>query len=153
MSTRENIRLIARAPFLHANNTMQIGMHSRLDSSMLFSIIFLVSMINKLATITIFQLIYVAPQDSLSFTQSQPRRQVFSLCCVHAYALYFLYILDFTWKRLITRTAMMGSALFLAETIPHFSSILSLVGGSTVTILAYICPPIFYLRLCKMDKE
>jgi hypothetical protein len=35
----------------------------------------------------------------------------------------------------------------VAETIPKFNDILSLVGGSTVTLLAYICPPLFYLKL------
>lgn len=59
----------------------------------------------------------------------------------------------FTWKRIVTRTTMMASVIFLAESVPHFSSILSLVGGSTVTILAYICPPIFYMKLCKMNSE
>ena len=69
---------------------------------------------------------------------------IYVKCCV---------FLDFTWKRIVTRTTMMASVIFLAESVPHFSSILSLVGGSTVTILAYICPPIFYMKLCKMNSE
>lgn len=53
----------------------------------------------------------------------------------------------FTIKRAVCRTFVMGSALFVAESVPHFSSILALVGGSTITLLAYICPTIFFLKL------
>lgn len=45
------------------------------------------------------------------------------------------------------RSIVVASVLFVAETIPKFNDILSLVGGSTVTLLAYICPPLFYLKL------
>ena len=43
---------------------------------------------------------------------------------------------------------MVGAVLFIAETIPHFGAILSLVGGSTTTLLAYVLPSVFYLKLC-----
>ncbi|KAL3882288.1 hypothetical protein ACJMK2_028650 [Sinanodonta woodiana] len=56
----------------------------------------------------------------------------------------------FTYKRIISRTAMVICVLFVAETVPHFGAILSLVGGSTTTLLAYVCPSLFYLKLCKM---
>ena len=45
---------------------------------------------------------------------------------------------------------MVIAVLFVAQSIPHFGAILSLVGGSTTTLLAYICPPLFYLKLCRM---
>ncbi|KAI8791411.1 amino acid transporter ANTL1-like isoform X2 [Biomphalaria glabrata] len=54
-------------------------------------------------------------------------------------------------KRVIFRTLMMGVVLFVAESVPHFGAILSLIGGSTLTLLAYILPPIFYLKLCSME--
>lgn len=41
--------------------------------------------------------------------------------------------------------------LFIAESIPHFGSILSLVGGLTTTLLSYVFPCIFYTKLCKND--
>ena len=37
--------------------------------------------------------------------------------------------------------------LFTAETIPHFGAILSLIGGSSTTLLAYVAPPVFYFKL------
>lgn len=57
----------------------------------------------------------------------------------------------FTWKRILSRTLTMLAVLFVVESVPHFSSILSLVGGSTISILAFICPPLFYLKLCRGD--
>lgn len=41
----------------------------------------------------------------------------------------------------------------MAESIPTFGAILSLVGGSTVTLLAYICPSLFYLKLKSVRQE
>ncbi|KAL4237138.1 hypothetical protein ACF0H5_005518 [Mactra antiquata] len=59
----------------------------------------------------------------------------------------------FTWKRLVSRTATMALVMFVAASVPHFSSILSLVGGSTISILAFICPPLFYIKLCRGDEK
>lgn len=59
----------------------------------------------------------------------------------------------FTFKRIISRTVIMLVVLFIAESIPHFGAILSLIGGSTTTLLAYILPPVFYLKLCSMDGD
>ncbi|KAH9525600.1 hypothetical protein Btru_001799 [Bulinus truncatus] len=59
----------------------------------------------------------------------------------------------FSIKRVIFRTLMMGVVLFVAESIPHFGAILSLIGGSTLTLLAYILPPVFYLKLCSMEGK
>ena len=43
----------------------------------------------------------------------------------------------------------MSLVIFVAMSVPHFSSILSLVGGSTITILGFLCPALFYLKLCE----
>nr|XP_022293046.1 amino acid transporter AVT1J-like isoform X1 [Crassostrea virginica] len=59
----------------------------------------------------------------------------------------------FTWKRCVFRTLVVVLILFVAETIPKFGAILSLVGGSTVTILAYICPSLIYLKLKAVRHE
>lgn len=48
---------------------------------------------------------------------------------------------------------MVVCVLFVAETIPRFGAILSLVGGSTTTLLAYICPSVFYLKLCRKPPD
>ncbi|XP_063402416.1 uncharacterized protein LOC134686672 [Mytilus trossulus] len=57
----------------------------------------------------------------------------------------------FTWKRCVVRPLIVISVLFIAESIPHFGSILSLVGGLTTTLLSYVFPCIFYTKLCKND--
>ena len=37
--------------------------------------------------------------------------------------------------------------LFIAESVPSFGAILDLVGASTVTLLTFVFPPFFYMRL------
>ncbi|XP_064594698.1 uncharacterized protein LOC135461499 [Liolophura sinensis] len=59
----------------------------------------------------------------------------------------------FNWKRCVVRTAMMALVVFVAETIPRFGGILALVGGSTTTLLAYVLPSLFYLKLCSMKGD
>jgi len=54
---------------------------------------------------------------------------------------------DFNWKRCVFRTLSVFFLLFIAETVPSFGSILDLVGASTVTLLTFIFPPYFYMRL------
>ncbi|CAG5130404.1 unnamed protein product [Candidula unifasciata] len=59
----------------------------------------------------------------------------------------------FNFRRVIIRTIMVALILFVAESVPHFGAILSLIGGSTTTLLAYILPPVFYLKLCSMSGD
>lgn len=61
--------------------------------------------------------------------------------------------LKFSIKRCILRTIVMACILFVCETIPHFGAILSLIGGSTITFLTFICPPLFRLRLSGMKGD
>jgi len=60
---------------------------------------------------------------------------------------------DFNWKRCLFRTFSVLVLLFVAETIPKFGSILDLVGASTVTLLTFVFPPYFYMRLCDKSKD
>lgn len=60
---------------------------------------------------------------------------------------------QFNWKRCALRTVSVMVLLFIAETIPSFGSILDLVGASTVTMLTFVCPPYFYMRLCDSSKQ
>lgn len=59
----------------------------------------------------------------------------------------------FTWKRCVARSIIVVSVIFVAESVPHFGAILSLVGGSTTTLLSYILPCLFYLKLCKCEMK
>jgi len=54
---------------------------------------------------------------------------------------------SFNWKRCAFRSMSVLGLLFIAETVPSFGSILDLVGGSTVTLLTFVFPPLFYMRL------
>jgi len=72
-------------------------------------------------------------------------------------AQYFEHLMDiplaFNWKRCLFRTVSVAVLLFIAETIPSFGGILGVVGASTVTMLTFVCPPFFYLRLCDQSKD
>eukprot|EP00088_Acartia_fossae_P052523 TRINITY_DN5935_c0_g1_i1.p1 TRINITY_DN5935_c0_g1~~TRINITY_DN5935_c0_g1_i1.p1 ORF type:complete len:461 (-),score=123.08 TRINITY_DN5935_c0_g1_i1:31-1413(-) len=54
---------------------------------------------------------------------------------------------SFNIKRCLFRTFSVFGLLFIAETIPSFGAILNLVGGSTVTLLTFVFPPLFYMRI------
>merc|ERR1719507_107738 len=53
----------------------------------------------------------------------------------------------FNWKRCVFRSLSVLSLLFIAESVPSFGAILDLVGASTVTLLTFVFPPFFYMRL------
>ncbi|EDV26356.1 uncharacterized protein TRIADDRAFT_22725 [Trichoplax adhaerens] len=55
----------------------------------------------------------------------------------------------FCWQRVVLRTIQVGAVLGLAEAVPKFGAVLSLIGGSTVTALTFIFPSLFYLILKK----
>lgn len=60
---------------------------------------------------------------------------------------------QFHWKRCLVRTGMVCIMVFVGESIPEFGKILSLVGGSTITLLTFVFPPFFYMRLCDQEKQ
>ena len=54
-------------------------------------------------------------------------------------------ILAFNWKRCLFRTCVMAVLLLIGQSLPSFGAILSLLGGSTVTIITFVLPPILYI--------
>ena len=48
---------------------------------------------------------------------------------------------------------MVAVLLVLGISLPDFSSILDLIGASTITILNFIFPPIFYMFLADQAKK
>merc|ERR1719391_370221 len=60
---------------------------------------------------------------------------------------------DFNLKRCLFRTFSVLVLLFIAETVPSFGSILDLVGASTVTLLTFVFPPFFYMKLCDQESS
>ena len=59
----------------------------------------------------------------------------------------------FNWKRCVFRTASVLLLLFIAESIPSFGAILNLIGASTVTLLTFIFPPLFYIKLVDASAQ
>ncbi|XP_018563277.1 amino acid transporter AVT1J-like [Anoplophora glabripennis] len=55
---------------------------------------------------------------------------------------------DFNWKRCLIRTIIVLLMIIVGESVPQFGKILSLVGGSTITLLTFVFPPLFYMKLC-----
>ena len=64
-----------------------------------------------------------------------------------------LTVLDFNWKRCAFRTFSVLALLFIAESVPSFGAILELIGASTVTILTFIFPPLFYMKLMDASSQ
>jgi len=60
---------------------------------------------------------------------------------------------EFNWKRCTFRSMIVLLLLFIAETIPNFGSILDLVGSCSVTLLTFVFPPFFYMKLCDSSSE
>ncbi|KAG1651290.1 Amino acid transporter AVT1D [Nymphon striatum] len=54
---------------------------------------------------------------------------------------------SFSIWRMLTRTGMMILVLFVGVTVPRFSYLLDVIGGSTLPLLSLVLPSIFYLRL------
>ena len=52
---------------------------------------------------------------------------------------------EFSWKRCVFRTVTIAFLLFIAVSVPSFGSILDLIGGSTITLLTFIMPPMLYM--------
>ena len=61
--------------------------------------------------------------------------------------MYTVYFSAFSLHRCMLRSCLMLLILGIAEAIPKFGPILSLVGGSTTTCLTFIFPCLFYLKI------
>ncbi|CAD5113364.1 DgyrCDS2537 [Dimorphilus gyrociliatus] len=59
---------------------------------------------------------------------------------------------EFGWKRCVARTTLMIIIIFIAESIPNFSSLLSLVAACG-TFLTFIAPCLFYIKICSMEGD
>lgn len=59
----------------------------------------------------------------------------------------------FGWKRVVVRTGVMASIVFVAESVPSFGPVLDFFGGSTVALTSVIFPCLFYLFLAAGEKK
>ncbi|XP_039264193.2 uncharacterized protein LOC120340007 [Styela clava] len=55
----------------------------------------------------------------------------------------------FCLRRILFRTTFAGAVLFVALSVPHFDIILSLLGGTTIVLICFIFPPVYYLLLSR----
>jgi vesicular inhibitory amino acid transporter len=61
--------------------------------------------------------------------------------------------IGYTWKRVAFRSLVVLVLLFVCATMPNFSMFLDLVGGSTITLLTFVFPPFFYMRLVDSSSQ
>ncbi|RXG72907.1 Amino acid transporter ANTL1 [Armadillidium vulgare] len=54
---------------------------------------------------------------------------------------------NFCWQRVLVRSSLMVFELLIAFAVPNFGLILNLIGGSTVSCLSFILPPLMYMKL------
>jgi len=55
--------------------------------------------------------------------------------------------------RILYRSGVVLVLLLLSLTLPSFGAILDLIGATTITLLNFIFPPFFYLRLADKNSE
>ncbi|XP_050526975.1 uncharacterized protein LOC126897437 [Daktulosphaira vitifoliae] len=66
--------------------------------------------------------------------------------------LFFNVPNKFCFKRLTTRFLLLTLMILLGESIPNFGKLVSLIGGSTVTLATFVLPSLFYMKLCEQTN-
>ncbi|XP_057665195.1 uncharacterized protein LOC130899335 [Diorhabda carinulata] len=59
---------------------------------------------------------------------------------------------DFNSKRCILRTTISILAIVIAESVPKFDLVMSIIGGTLTAPLAFILPPLIFLKMQTMKK-
>ncbi|KAG1692970.1 Amino acid transporter AVT1C [Nymphon striatum] len=57
----------------------------------------------------------------------------------------------FCWQRVLIRSSIVLSIIFVAESVPNFGNILNIIGASSVTLLSFVFPSVFYFKLVSMN--
>ncbi|XP_047493369.1 amino acid transporter AVT1J-like [Penaeus chinensis] len=57
----------------------------------------------------------------------------------------------FSPKRCALRSCIMAVIILMGLAVPDFGKILDLIGGSSVTLMSFILPPLCYIRLCNAE--
>ncbi|KAH9629112.1 hypothetical protein HF086_008561 [Spodoptera exigua] len=60
---------------------------------------------------------------------------------------------DFCFQRCLIRSSIVALAVILAESVPRFDLVMGLVGSTLTGPLMFICPPVFFLKLCYMKSK
>ena len=69
------------------------------------------------------------------------------------YEFIFEIALEFNLKRCLVRSILVGLAVTIGEFIPRFDLVMGVIGGSLTGPLIFILPPLFYAKICKMEKN
>ena len=64
-----------------------------------------------------------------------------------------LNISGYKFKRALFRSGCMLGLLVISLSLPNFGAILDLIGATTITLLNFVFPPIFFLLLSKKYKS
>ena len=54
---------------------------------------------------------------------------------------------------MIFRSLVIATLLIIALSLPSFGAILNLIGATTITLLNFVFPPLFYLMLTKKYRK
>lgn len=60
---------------------------------------------------------------------------------------------EFSWKRCVIRSSLIGLAVFIGEILPRFDVVMSLIGGTITGPLIFILPPLFYTKILNMQRD
>ncbi|KAK5646942.1 hypothetical protein RI129_005406 [Pyrocoelia pectoralis] len=59
---------------------------------------------------------------------------------------------EFNYKRCVIRSALAVFSILLAEFVPRFDLVMSLVGGALTGPLVYLLPPLFFMKMLKLQN-
>ena len=62
-------------------------------------------------------------------------------------------MIEFNIWRVAFRCTFMAGVIFTGESVPSFGRILDFLGGSTITIMAFIMAPAFYYKLSSVKND
>lgn len=60
---------------------------------------------------------------------------------------------EFNHRRCIIRTVLIILAIVLAESVPRFDLVMSMIGGTLTGPIVFVLPPLFFIRMHKIKKE
>lgn len=64
-----------------------------------------------------------------------------------------MLIPEFNYRRCLLRTALALLSVVVAESVPKFEVVMSLIGCSLTGPLVFILPPLFYIKMLSLKRE
>lgn len=58
----------------------------------------------------------------------------------------------FGFRRFVVRICLLLAMIALSESVPNFTNLVALIGCSTVILITFVLPSLFYLRLCAIQS-